>query len=129
MDNNKRKPIPENELSKMKQNARGYYIDDIPHYPKNNTHLQAYTQINLGFDILYNADSYVLKYDESGNGILQSENKWAVLATNSEMFKYNNEFDSVEDAVAYAYMVYEEHITEVYINKINILNEIKMVME
>ena len=127
MDYKNQKPIPEDKLQEMKARAKGYCIDTILHYPKNNTHLQAYTHINLGFDIVYNADGYILKYDETGKGILQSENKWAVLATDSNMFKYNEEFDDVEDAVNYAYEMYEAYITYRHCFRMNQLREIKKI--
>lgn len=129
MNHDNQKPIPEDKLREMRLKAKGYHINTIPDYPKNNTHLQAYTHINLGFDIVYNSDGYILKYDDEGNGILQSENKWAVLATDSNMFKYNEEFDDVEDAISYAYEMYELHITSRHCFRMNQLRDIKKVRE
>jgi len=124
MNYKQRKPIPQDELDKMRKNAKGYYIDNIPDYPKNNTHLRAYTDIDLGFDIVYNADGYILKYNESGESILQSENMWTVLASDMEMFRYNEEFNTIEEAISYAYKSYEKHIKAEYENRIEALMRI-----
>lgn len=122
----KQKSISTEQLVEMKQKAIGYSIIHLNDYPKNNTHFEAKLDIITGFEILYNADAYIIKYI-NGKGVLQKENMWAVFARvgYSNLFDYNKEFKRVEDAVAYVYAIHEKILDEEYKEEKRRLEEVK----
>lgn len=108
------KGFTEEEIKEMNSKAIGYRITNLKYYPTDGRFLQARLEINTGMIVVWNVDSYVLKYDKNKSGILTGKNKWIVLASDNKMFKYNEEFDNVEDAVQYAYLVYDKYINAEY---------------
>ena len=118
MNYDKQKQISQEEMVRLNQDSNGKYrICQMNDYPNNNKYLEAQLNFSTGFDILYNADPYILKY-VNRKSINQSENKWAVLAnggfTHLSLFEHNQEFDNVEDAVNHAYTCYSLALDEYY---------------
>jgi len=118
MNCDKQKPISKEEIVRLNQNSNGKYrIRQLFDYPKDNTHLEAQLNFSTGFEVLYNADPYILKYINN-KSITQSENKWAVLSNGEfadlNLFEHNEEFTNVEDAVNHAYTCYSLALDEYY---------------
>lgn len=108
------KSFTREEIDNINKKAVGYEIKTLKDYPDNGCHLQAVLEFNIGMIVVYNIDSCILKYDVNKKSVLTSKNRWIVLATNDNMFKYNKEFYEIEDAVQYAYLTYERHINAIY---------------
>jgi len=106
------KAILEKDLLELKINASEYFISNLTDYPKDNKHFQVDFPIEIGFNIWYNSDEYVLRFDNK-HAITQKENMWAVLSNGElieDYFEYNKEFENVDNAVKYAYNCYRKEL-------------------
>jgi len=119
MNYKNQKAILEKDLLELKVNAVGCFISNLTDYPKDNKHFQVDFPIETGFDIYYNADEYVLRF-ENKHAIGQKENMWTVLSNGeiNDYFKYNKEFENVDDAVEYVYNCYRKEL-KIKLNKID----------
>ena len=106
------------ELKVLNNSIKGGRVKKLKDYPKNGEHLEVVLGMNVGMDILWNSDRFVILYEEKEgsrpNGILNSYNKWVVVSRSGEYFKYNKEFESVQDAIDYAYTTYSSHLDTEY---------------
>ena len=118
------KGFTKEQIKEINDKAIGYKVTRLRHYPDNEKFLEAKLELNIGMVVVWNVDSFILKYDKDRNAITTSKNKWVVLASDSKMFKYNEEFEELEDAVQYAYRMYDKHINAEYALKQHKVNEI-----
>lgn len=113
MNYDKQVALTDNELNKLRENCRACYIKCIPHYQNNNIHLIAHLGIETGFSITRNMDSYIFEYVK-GKSVTQPENKWVVMADNSDKFpncfKYNKAFDDLNEAIEYVLKTRESQL-------------------
>jgi len=123
-----KKGFTDEQIKEMNSKAIGYRIIKLPQYPTDGRFIEARLDFNIGMIVVWNVDSYILKHDKNTNkSIMTSNNIWTVLASSNAMFKYNLEFDDLEDAIQWAYLCYERYVEGVYkieSDKINkVLNE------
>jgi hypothetical protein len=124
MDYGKQLPLTEDQLLELRSKSKGYTICNLKHYPDNRVHLEARLPIATGFSITRNMDGYILKY-VNGESVLQPENKWVVMADDSERFpgcfEHNEVFDNPQSAVEYVYIIRKIQLQD-ELNKIDELS-------